>query len=374
MNFDFNLIFVPITLILGAIWLFDKIVLKKHRDVKLRTKSLLTELKKQQTLITTQENELQALLSVEAKTLTQTTTKTKNEHNESDTDSAEVKRAKHQLEDSNRELSLIDNQLKAIKEPFFITWAYDFLPILVFILVMRSFIIEPFNIPSSSMVPTLYTGDFIAVNKYAYGLRLPLTHTKVLDTGHPEHGDVAVFRFPSNPSVYYIKRVIGLPGDTVAYAEGVLSINGVPIPTKATDFKVNTQLVTQMYRSGQQANGQMVTVEDAALRGKVEEEHAIYFQESIGKHNFYKRYLPLKMETAVHSELLGQIVSKSNPWQIKVPEGQYFVMGDNRDRSLDGRFWGFVPDDNLAGKAVYRWMHKSQGFALPTFQYNGKIQ
>lgn len=369
MNFDFNLILVPITLILGAIWLFDKIVLKKHRDVKTKTKSLLAELKEQQALIATQENKLEALLDKKDSEDKQDNLET------NDSDSTEITEVKRQLEDSKRELTLINNQLKGIKEPFFVTWAYDFFPILAFMLVMRSFLIEPFNIPSSSMVPTLYTGDFIAVNKYAYGLRLPLTHTKVLDTGYPEHGDVAVFRFPSNPSVYYIKRIIGLPGDTIAYKEGVLSINGVPVSTKqAVDFAADASLITQMYRSGKQPNGQVITVEDAALRGKIEEEHAIYFQESIGKHSFYKRYLPLKMETAVHSDLLGQIVSKSNPWQITVPEGQYFVMGDNRDRSLDGRFWGFVPDKNLAGKAVYRWMHKSQGFALPTFQYNGKIQ
>ena len=158
MDFDFNLVLVPLTLILGAIWLLDKLVLKQR--------------------------------------------KTQGQG----------------------------------KESLPVRWAYDFFPVLAIVLIVRSFLIEPFNIPSSSMVPTLYTGDFIAVNKYAYGVRLPLTYSKVLDTGSPEHGDVAVFRYPENPSIYYIKRVIGLPSDTVSYSNGTLAINDVPVETTPVDF------------------------------------------------------------------------------------------------------------------------------------------
>ena len=162
MDFDFNLILVPLTLALGLIWLLDKLAFKQRKS---RGRG---------------------------------------------------------------------------KESLPVRWAYDFFPVLAVVLIVRSFLIEPFNIPSSSMVPTLYTGDFIAVNKYAYGVRLPLTYNKVLDTGSPEHGDVMVFRYPENPSIYYIKRVIGLPGDTVSYDQGQISINGVPVVTESVTFNPET--------------------------------------------------------------------------------------------------------------------------------------
>lgn len=128
------------------------------------------------------------------------------------------------------------------------------------------------------MVPTLYTGDFIAVNKYAYGVRLPLTYNKVLDTGAPEHGDVAVFRYPENPSIYYIKRVIGLPGDTVSYDQGVLSINDVPVDTKPVEFAANPELISQLYLPGQIGPGQVLTEESAAAMGQQEEGEANTFR------------------------------------------------------------------------------------------------
>ena len=263
------------------------------------------------------------------------------------------------------------------KESMLVRWAYDFFPVLAVVLIVRSFLIEPFNIPSSSMVPTLYTGDFIAVNKYAYGVRLPLSYNKVLDTGAPEHGDVAVFRYPENPSIYYIKRVIGLPGDTVSYNQGQLSINDVPVATQAVDFSANAELTSQLYGAGQIAPGQVLTHTEAVQMGQQEEDHAQYFKETQGKHQHLVRYLT-GMNSAQYAPFLQQespdvISSAGTQWRITVPENQYFVMGDNRDRSADGRFWGFVPDDNLAGKAVYIWMHKPPGLKLPTFTRNGAI-
>ena len=299
MDFDFNLILVPLTIGLGIIWLLDKLTFKQR---KTRGRG---------------------------------------------------------------------------KESLLIRWAYDFFPVLAVVLIVRSFLIEPFNIPSSSMVPTLYTGDFIAVNKYAYGVRLPLAYNKVLDTGAPEHGDVAVFRYPENPSIYYIKRVIGLPGDRVSYNQGQLAINDVPVATQAVNFDANAELTSQLYGAGQVAPGQVLSATDAVQMSQQEEDHAQYFQETQGKHQHLVRYLP-GMNSAQYAPFLQQespevVSSEGTQWSIKVPEGQYFVMGDNRDRSADGRFWGFVPDDNLAGKAVYIWMHKPPGLKLPSFTRNGAI-
>ena len=299
MDFDFNLVLVPLTLGLGLLWLLDKLVFKQRKT-----------------------------------------------------------------------------QGRG-KESLPVRWAYDFFPVLAVVLIVRSFLIEPFNIPSSSMVPTLYTGDFIAVNKYAYGVRLPLTYNKVLDTGSPEHGDVMVFRYPENPSIYYIKRLIGLPGDKVSYNDGQLSVNDVPVETKSLAFDAEPELTSQLYNPGPIAPGQELTENEAVELGQQEEQQAQYFQEIQDQHKHLVRYLP-GMNSSQYAPFLQQqspevVSSLGTQWRITVPEGQYFVMGDNRDRSADGRFWGFVPDENLAGKAVYIWMHKPPGLKLPSFARNGSI-
>ena len=300
MDFDFNLILVPATLILGAIWLLDKLVLKQKQSKGLE------------------------------------------------------------------------------KSTAPVRWAYDFFPILAIVLVVRSFLIEPFNIPSSSMVPTLYTGDFIAVNKYAYGIRLPLVNTKVLDLGAPQHGDVVVFRYPENPKIYYIKRVIGVGGDTVSFNNGQLTVNGKAIATTPANFTPDPKMTAQLYPPGKTETGEVVTAEQAAQLGNQEEQTAQYVQESpSSNHQHLVRYLGDK-NWFQYASFLQQaspqlMASQGQQWQLTVPKGHYFVMGDNRDRSADGRFWGFVPDENLAGKAVYVWTHKASGLSLPTFNRNGAI-
>lgn len=191
-----------------------------------------------------------------------------------------------------------------------VEYSRSFLPVLLFVLVIRSFIFEPFRIPSGSMKPTLLVGDFIFVKKYSYGLRLPVTETKIIETGEPERGDVVVFRLPSDPSINYIKRVIGLPGDEVRFERQRLTINGVMM-----DLDVN----------GETFDGAPVYVED--------------------------------LDGRVHKTLIHNPGRSKQDGIYRIPEGQYFVMGDNRDQSKDSRFIGTIPEKYLVGEAVRVWMH-----------------
>lgn len=191
-----------------------------------------------------------------------------------------------------------------------VEYSRSFFPVLLFVLVIRSFIFEPFRIPSGSMMPTLLEGDFIFVKKFAYGLRLPVTETKVVETGNPERGDVIVFRLPSDPSINYIKRVIGLPGDEIVFERQQLTING-----------------------------QVVDVKRAPGTGPA---NPIYVEDLDG------RIYDIRIENEDFSTRGGT---------YRVPEGQYFVMGDNRDRSRDSRFIGSIPEQFLVGEAVRIWMH-----------------
>ncbi len=237
-------------------------------------------------------------------------------------------------------------------ENFIITWAYDFWPVLAVVMVLRSFLYEPFNIPSDSMVPTLETGDFILVNKFEYGVRLPIINSKIIDVGSPERGEVAVFRYPPQPSISYIKRIVGLPGDHIVYDHGQLSINGEKVTKTPIQF--------------------------SREKDNLDTPTSIYHQETLGAHTFTMRELE-GVNVARQAPFLNYVdngkYSAENGlyWEVKVPEGHYFAMGDNRDQSADSRFWGFVPEENLTGRAFYIWMHKEPGFNLPSFSRNGKI-
>ncbi|OTG66539.1 signal peptidase I [Acinetobacter silvestris] len=283
MDFDFNLILVPATLIFFGLWLLDKFVLKQRA--------------------------------------------TKGKGNEN----------------------------------FVITWAYDFWPVLAVVLVLRSFFFEPFNIPSDSMVPTLETGDYILVNKFQYGVRLPIVNTKVIDIGEPQRGDVAVFKYPENPKISYIKRIIGLPGDHIEFDHGQLIINGQKVKQVPTEFSREKDIL--------------------------DTPKSIYYTESMGTHQHLVRLLE-GQNTLVSAFNYAQakkdlpyvatandrfVKSNGQSWEVTVPKGHYFAMGDNRDQSADSRFWGFVPEENLTGHAVYIWMHKEPGLHLPSFSRNGSI-
>ena len=238
------------------------------------------------------------------------------------------------------------------QENFIIAWAYDFWPVLAVVLVLRSFLYEPFNIPSDSMVPTLETGDFILVNKFEYGIKLPISNTKIIDIGQPERGDVAVFRYPPQPSISYIKRIIGLPGDHIVYDHGQLSINGEKVLKTPIQF--------------------------SREKDALDTPNSLYHQETLGEHTFTMRELE-GVNVARQAPFINYVENGKYAredglyWEVKVPEGHYFAMGDNRDQSADSRFWGFVPEQNLTGRAFYVWMHKEPGLKIPSFARNGSI-
>lgn len=204
-----------------------------------------------------------------------------------------------------------------VKLPIIIDYAYSFFPVLLIVFLLRSFLFEPFRIPSGSLEPTLMTGDFILVNKFNYGIRLPVIHKKLVENHTPQRGDIMVFRWPPNPSYDFIKRVIGLPGDKISYVNKELLVNGEKVPQ---EFIKNTTAVNE------------IGTEWQALE---KEENLLGI-----KHHIF-------VDSAKSSRDYRDIV---------VPEGMYFVMGDNRDDSADSRYWGFVPDKNIVGKAILVWM------------------
>lgn len=205
--------------------------------------------------------------------------------------------------------------------PVLVEYARSFFPVFLIVLILRSFIVEPFRIPSASMMPTLLIGDFILVNKYDYGIRLPVVNTKIVDMGEPERGDIAVFRYPREPDTPYIKRIVGLPGDHIIYRDKQLYING--------------QLMEQETLERYHSDGAAAGMNGAILRRE--------------------NLMGLRHRILVDPGRAGRTVDRV------VPEGHYFAMGDNRDHSSDSRFWGFVPEENLVGRAIFIWMNWDEG-------------
>ena len=279
MNIDFPLILVIVVLGSGAIWLLDTLLLAGGRQSRRRELA--------------------------------------------------VRFPGHDEEGSKAAHAFSEACLAEAAEPAVVEYARSLFPVLSVVLVLRSFLYEPFQIPSSSMVPTLEVGDYILVNKYAYGLRLPVTRTKVFDLGEPERGDVMVFFPPHQNQTNYIKRVIGKPGDRVAYRDKQLTVNGEPVP--------------QMWLA------EIPTGRYAVKMGR--------------------ELLP---DTDGH---LMQIDNRRPPrnFSVVVKPGHYFMMGDNRDNSSDSRVWGQVPERDIVGKAVAIWMHWEAFLSVPSFKRAGAI-
>jgi signal peptidase I len=201
-------------------------------------------------------------------------------------------------------------------DPWWVEYARSFFPVFLVVLLLRSFLVEPFRIPSGSMMPTLLAGDFILVNKYEYGIRLPVWNTRVFANGTPVRGDIIVFRYPEDPSVPFIKRVVGVPGDHVTYRDKTLYLNGAAVPLETADVTGDSGGMLPVLEQ----------IEDLGMR---------------------------------RHRILVDPHSPGPEADTVVPEGHYFVLGDNRDNSRDSRYWGFVPDRNLIGRAFFIWMHLS---------------
>ena len=278
MDIDFSLILVSLVAFCGALWLLDSFLIKQRR--------------------------LEAIENYKR-------TQAKGRREE------EVNQALEEL----------------AQEPLVIEYAKSFFPVLLIVLILRSFLIEPFQIPTGSMVPTLEVGDFILVNKYAYGVRLPVIGTKIMEVDEPKRGEVMVF-VPPHEDKYYIKRVIGLPGDTIRYEDKNLYINGEAISKKF--------------------------VEDILVKTTIGDLPGTLFSEAIGS-----------VEHQIqHIDAAGSRRIRTN-WIV--PNGHYFMMGDSRDNSEDSRVWGTVSETEIVGKAIAVWMHKEPGLNLPTFSRNKRI-
>lgn len=210
------------------------------------------------------------------------------------------------------------------REPLLVDWSRSFFPVLLIVLLLRSFVAEPFRIPSNSMMPTLLTGDFILVNKFAYGLRLPVAHTKILNLGGPERGDVAVFRFPQNPHIDFIKRIVALPGDRIRYRDKQLFVNDRPVPLRKRRIYTGV------------GSGADTTGFDHLQADLLGRKHDILINP--------------------HAPDFPMGCGRLRGHEYTVPEGHYFVMGDNRDQSNDSRCWGPVPEEHLVGRAFMIWM------------------
>ena len=226
-----------------------------------------------------------------------------------------------------------EQRARLLKQPWWVEYSVSFFPVILIVFLLRSFLVEPFKIPSSSMVPTLLVGDFILVNKYAYGIRLPVANKKIVNLGEPHRGDVMVFRYPEDPSLDYIKRVVGLPGDRVEYRNKRLTINGQLVPVKQIDDYLSRERMQFSHRYIENLGGV---------------EHEILLEDDAPA-----AVLPSRA-------MAGNCTYNMNGLACTVPPGHYFMMGDNRDNSSDSRVWGFVPDENIVGKAFFIWLNLNE--------------
>lgn len=235
------------------------------------------------------------------------------------------------LESEQQKTAYEEAKAVAAKEPMLVEYSKSFFPVLFIVFFLRSFLVEPFQIPSGSMIPTLEVGDFILVNKFAYGVRAPVLNKEIIPIGKPQRGDVMVFFPPHAPETYYIKRVIGIPGDHITYNNHQLTIN-----SKVVEEKLIAQLP---------AGAPVLRMTSEKIDDKT---------------------------FTTHKYLRPSRLSMQGSWVV--PEGHYFMMGDNRDNSLDSREWGMVSEDAIVGKAFAVWMHWDSFFSIPSFDRAGVIQ
>lgn len=222
------------------------------------------------------------------------------------------------------------------KEPWWVEYSKSFFPVILAVFVLRSFLVEPFKIPSGSMIPTLHVGDFILVNKFTYGIRLPIINKKIVQLNNPKRGDVMVFHYPENPSVDFIKRVVGVPGDTIEYRNKQVYVNGqLQQQTPKGEYNYVENELNFVHTNDHLEN----------LDGHV---HDILINPEAPDYHIEA------VASFPHRENCSYSASEV---RCMVPEGSYFMMGDNRDNSRDSRYWGFVPDDMIVGKAFLIWMN-----------------
>ena len=234
---------------------------------------------------------------------------------------------------------------KLLAQPWWLDWTAGLFPVICAVFLMRSFLFEPFKIPSGSMVPTLLVGDLILVNKFHYGIRLPVINKKIIANHEPQRGDVMVFRYPVNPSLDYIKRVVGVPGDEVAYLNKKLTVNGKPVESTALADFYDEDTMRYFMQYSENLTG-------VTHRLLIDKNRPPYIPQQYVEDFAFKENCRYSGEGVV----------------CKVPAGHYFMMGDNRDNSQDSRFWGFVPDENIVGKAFVIWMNFGNLKRLGFFQ------
>ena len=260
----------------------------------------------------------------------------------------EVQDAARRAELTKLGITKIDGDVNEAKgqllmQPWWLDWTAGLFPVILIVFLLRSFLFEPFKIPSGSMIPTLLVGDLILVNKYHYGIRLPVINKKIVENNAPQRGDVMVFRFPMDTRIDYIKRVVGVPGDEVAYLNHRLTVNGQPVPTRKVDDGYDDESRHYMQRFEEKLG---------AVEHLIQGDPDPQFFEPQRVRDF-----PMKDRCRYSPEGLV----------CKVPPGHYFMMGDNRDNSEDSRYWGFVPDENIVGKAFLVWMNFGNFGRVGTF-------